>query len=793
MSLNPLYITAPSLQSYFVDKDTGEPLAQGKIFFYRDTNRTQPKPVYTLQNNAGNYTYVPLSNPLILSSVGTPVDASGQDIIIYYYPWDAEGNLDLYYIVVQNSLGVPQFIRQAWPNPNASEINSETGVVNFIPNGQLLVHTDLKDGELVGGVNTIAQGGFEIVLDVGATSVNTLKFIEEPYTNNPQQSPRYVANWACTSANPLETLKNFRIFFYDVNKFSAPPQDYTFAFWSKGQNATPFQIQVHKFFGTGGSSPVTFTVDAGTIQTGGTFQNFVINFESNAGYNIGPGNDDYVAIDIVIPTDITFNVELTDFVLQIGSSTLIGFPIQTNADMIARSVFGWADLPNPDGSDLGLYPYLTRQGMSWGSDEIGDVFMSLGPIPSPNSIDAISNKMPLDGASYINSDNSYYGIPFARLGAYMLASSPVPNIPLAGTGSNYATGYIFTGSDSTLRLTVNSAGTPSIAAADGNTGWSIGPIVTYGSSTIGSASLNYFASNTVANTILAIGNFATPNSPAGAGTSSFTVTTLNTGTGYLAQQNLYSFTVLATSAAALANPSAAGKYFIFSNATTDFYMWFQITNETDPVVGSRTGIKISLNAAFTAQDVANLVREAISALQISTITVSSIPTAGQYWTFSANPTSPINYYVWYKVAGSGTDPSLPGKTGIKVELTNSETNATVVSKTQLAINSYQYAVPNFQGMFPRGYDPTGIWDKDNIYRLSNVTGLSGNNFGTFEYQQFLSHVHGIIVPTYFGAAGGNVGGQAPVTFGGNYSFNSQNTGGTETRPVNFTVNFYTRY
>ena len=789
MSLNPLYITAPSLQSYFVDKDLGTPLAQGKIFFYRDTNRTQPKPVYTLQNNSGNYTYVPLANPLILSSVGTPVDAYGQDIIIYYYPWDDEGNLDLYYIVVQNSLGVPQFIRQAWPNPNASETNSETGLINFIPNGQMLAHTIIKDGELVGGVNTIAQGGFQIVLDSGATSTNTLNWIEEPYTNNPQQSPRYVANWACTAANPLETLKNFRIFFFDVNKFSAPPQDYTFAFWSKGQNATPFQIQIHKFFGTGGSASTTFTVEAGTIQTGGTFQNFIINFESNAGYNIGTGNDDFIAIDIVIPTDLTFNVQLCDFVLQIGSNTLIGFPIQTNADMITRGIFGWADLPNPDGAELGLSPYLTRQGMSWNTDEIGDVFMSLGNIPSPTSSGAISNKMALDGSSYVTSDYSYYGIPFARLGAYMLANSPVANIPLAGTGTNYATGYTFTGTDSILRLTVNSAGTPSVAASDGNTGWTIGSIVTYGSSVLGSASLDYFASNTVANTIICIGNFANPLLGAANGTGPLVITVNDFYTGILSEQPVYSFNVLAASAAALTNGvSVPADYFVFSNASTNYYMWFVVNGETDPAPGGRTGIKVVLNSAWTAQDVANVIRETISALQVSTITVSAVPTAGQYFLFSSNPTSADNFYVWYQIAGAGVDPAIAGKTGIKVVLTNTETAATVVTKTQLAINSYQYAVPDFEGMFPRGYDPTGIFDKDNIYRMSNVTGLSGAHFGTFEYQQLINHKHLQAV----GIAPGS--GSAFLTTNQTTTSNiMQNTGGSETRPVNFYVNFYTRY
>jgi hypothetical protein len=796
MSLNPMYIVAPSLQTYFVDKDTGYPNAGGKVFFYRDTSRTTPKPVYTLQNNAGNYTYVPLANPLILSSVGTPVDASGQDIVIYWYPFDTEGNLDLYYVVVQDNLGVPQFVRQAWPNPNIDENSAVITEQNFIPNGQLLAHTILADNELLPGVNVIAQGGFEIVLDAGATSTNTLSWIELPYTNNPPQSPRYEANWACTNANPLEVLKDFRIFFYDVNKFSAPPADWTFAFWSQANAITPFTLKVIYNFGVGGSAQVTQIVEAGTIGTAPTFQNFVIPFQSNSGFNIGPNQGDFVAIDISIPTDITFNIKLTDFVLLNGSTAIIGFPVQTNADMIARGIFGWTDLPNPDGAQLGLSPVLTRYGMAWDGSDIGDLFMSLGPVPSPTGSTAISNKMPLNGASYVTSASSYYGIPFSRLGAYMLASSPVTNVPLAGTGANYATAYTFAGVNSLLRLTVNSAGASSTAASDGDTGWAIGGVVTYGTSTTGSASITYNAYNTVANTVLAIGQFATPNAAVGAGTSGFTVTTLNSYSGLLAQQNLYAFSVLTVAESALANPSSTGKYFTFSNATTDYYMWFQVTNESDPTVGSRTGIKINLAAGQTAQDVANLVREAMNAFQISTIAVGGVPSGGQYWLFSTNPASQENFYVWYTVAGVGTDPMIANRTGIEVELTNSETAATVVTKTQLAINSYQYAVPNYAGMFPRGYDPTGIWDFDVAMRLSSVTGISGANLGTFEYPQFDSHTHvytNANVTTLvgeFAASGSKLSIGADVGFSGT---NLSNTGGSETRPVNFFVNFYTRY
>lgn len=121
MALSSLYITAVDLESWFVDKDTGLPLAGGQIQFWVDGARTTPKLVYELtgdptNSQGGGYSYAPLPNPVTLSDVGTIQDASGNNIPLYYYPYDSNGQLELYYIVVVNALGVVQFTREAWPN-----------------------------------------------------------------------------------------------------------------------------------------------------------------------------------------------------------------------------------------------------------------------------------------------------------------------------------------------------------------------------------------------------------------------------------------------------------------------------------------------------------------------------------------------------------------------------------------------------------------------------------------------------------------------------------------------------
>jgi hypothetical protein len=140
-ALNPLYVAAYDLEEYFVNKDTGQPLANGMIFFYQDSNRVTPKNIFTLVDNPPNYNppnYVALPNPITLSAAGTIVDNNGNNVPIYYYPYDAAGNLQLYYIVVKDQFGVDQLSRHAWPNitPASNPANTNSYYSNELSNPQ---------------------------------------------------------------------------------------------------------------------------------------------------------------------------------------------------------------------------------------------------------------------------------------------------------------------------------------------------------------------------------------------------------------------------------------------------------------------------------------------------------------------------------------------------------------------------------------------------------------------------------------------------------------------------------
>lgn len=154
-ALDARYVTTVSLDEYFVNKDTGLPLANGRIYFYEDSNRNVPKLVYTLVDNPPGYNppnYTPLPNPITLSTVGTVADNNGNNVPIYYFPYDADGNLQLYYIVITDQFGTVQETRHAWPNISAAEnpaaqsgnfvntlSNPQFSQVLFLPNNPLTI------------------------------------------------------------------------------------------------------------------------------------------------------------------------------------------------------------------------------------------------------------------------------------------------------------------------------------------------------------------------------------------------------------------------------------------------------------------------------------------------------------------------------------------------------------------------------------------------------------------------------------------------------------------------------
>ena len=131
------YVVAFPPQICFRDKDTGLPLSAGLVYFYKDTDRTVLKDVYQqVQLPDNTYEFVALPNPVTLTSIGTFGDDSGNDILVYTFPYEGTPSnpgeeIELYFLEVYSSDNILQFTREAYP-PNA--VGVDGGAVDAASN-----------------------------------------------------------------------------------------------------------------------------------------------------------------------------------------------------------------------------------------------------------------------------------------------------------------------------------------------------------------------------------------------------------------------------------------------------------------------------------------------------------------------------------------------------------------------------------------------------------------------------------------------------------------------------------
>jgi hypothetical protein len=260
MNLDPRYLIAPALEQFYIDKKTGLPLAKGKITFYKDNQRTIDglKSIYKLSGAPPNYSYVELPNPLTLSAVGTIQDDNGNNVLPFYFPYDEQGNLELYYVTVYSSDGVLQFTREGWPNTSLDNSKNEGNITNFIPNGQFLIHNNIPAhenkvaGEITQAITTLAPGGWAFHRPEQSTAKDLVVFERfGSSVSNPSGYPLYAIRIENQLPSSGDLFKDLRISFRNVNRFASKEHYYTFAFAAQTNtgNALSVTALVIKNFG----------------------------------------------------------------------------------------------------------------------------------------------------------------------------------------------------------------------------------------------------------------------------------------------------------------------------------------------------------------------------------------------------------------------------------------------------------------------------------------------------------------------------------------------------------------
>jgi len=776
MALDTRYIPAFAFQELLVDKITGSPLAGGIITFYKDQARTQYKPIYQITGSTPNYTYTALPNPIMLSSVGTFQDGSGNDIIPYFYPYDASGAVELYYVTVYSSSGTLQFTRSGIPNTaeSSDEAIEET---NYVPNGQFLIHnTFLADsthleGEIRQAVTDVAPGGWTFERTATSTATDTVTFYRHASpSSTPDAYPRYSCEVACTSVGTSTTDKGLRLKFRDVNKFASSTQKYTLAFTAESASGSAADVNVNliKNFGTGGSPQIVTPLVTVTIPIATTVYNHSFVFGDNSGVTIGSNDDDFVQISWDFPTNFTHDVRITDVMLTPGEVTINKYPIATSADSLYKSLAGWTNIPNYNLNDLHLPLKLTLSGLAFDDSCIGKIYSAIYEL-------ANVGELLCDGSGYETTAFSSDHIPYSRLQTKLW--NDTAKIPKFGTAPNYITGIVSATTAGELRVATNITGT-AVACTDGTaaTGFDFTRIIHASSTT-----LYYVKSYMVTADRFLVGNLnkgsvTDPN----VHTSGFTISRYQIGSSET-QQIISVETIAAT--------TLAGKYWTFSSyhsGDVPFYVWYKVNGVgSDPLVVGATAILVELETADTAADVAQKTQEALNGWQITRVLIGAAPSASSY--FNAHSTT-LDFYVWYTVDGAGADPALLGKKGIEVAILSTDTNAEVAQKTRTAINMFSYAVPDLRGRFLRGWNNGAGIDLDAARRWSLAPGIIGDVIGSMQLSDNLHHRHPVDAYPFTADLTGSA-----YNIMREQTYETGFSGGSESRPINTYVNYVIKY
>lgn len=799
--LNPQLVLAPSPQTYFVDKDTGLPLSNGSISFFQDIARTNPKDVYMLSGVAPNYTYTSLGSTIALSAVGTTTDNMGNDIILYYFPFDGTpdnttSTVDLYFLQVFDSDNVEQFTREGWPNTTTTGGSADSpSFVNYIPNGQFLIHSDIETNvgvlpnKITQASTVLAQGGWSFERPALSSADDFVTFV--PFAQailNPTGNPLYYINVTNAGPGSGDSFKDIQVRFPGVNTFASTTQQYTFSFDARTNIGTSETVELilYKFFGIGGSAPTSTTLTTFTITNTFSTQQFAFTFGTNQLQTIGTEGDDYVGLRIRLPVDSQLDIDSTNWSLTIGNVDVAssGFSTVTEAETISNTIpFG--GIPAYTNADLYLPITLGPNGFYYSSDDIGKVYSTTYPLPGVA-------ELLCDGSKYIYQNFSAVGIPYSRLGDVLWESNF--SVPIFGTGLDYfVSAYNDSiGTNNEIILNNNSTGATSVSTP-GNSFFTVAEI-SVGSAPYGN-SVAYFYDGNVPDFGSVPGVYIVNDGDLGgsAGTSGFTYNLINSFSSSVFTDQILYFGV--TGGGSIV-PST---YFTFSAlGPVTYYVWFTVNGTgTDPAVPGAIGIHVELNSFDQAFYVALKIQRAVNGFQQTTIiplpAVSIVPNS--YWT--ANSTG-ASYYVWYNINNTGIDPT-PGGTGIEVSLVGTETTTQVALLTVIAINRYSYAVPNLNGVFIRGW--SGSAGLENFAepfpqtRLSLYNQLAGNNIGSLEIQTIQAHYHDIatFLPTPTGFPPVKVLGdeaQSPTT---PPLVATELTGLYETRPTNIALNYVIKY
>lgn len=754
------YVAAGPLVNYFfynaptIQGGPNVPLEEGKIYFYADED-------HSVELNSFSDVFDP-NNPTV-NPYPLRLGAAGECGIIYLED-------RLYYIEIYDKSDV--FIRSiSHYSPGGSTGGGANDALNYIQNGQFLLHNDLpltdefQAGEVRQAVTEIAPGGWTFERPDGSTSTDFVTFEQyDQYTSNPTGNPRFNCRIKCTNPDSGDAYKKLCKRFDNVNRFASSVQQYTVSFSGVDNTDTSIVVDLYllKNYGTGGSPTTEELIETFSINTSVASYYKSFSFGTNAGKTITEDLDDFIKLEWRFRTNEEFDISITDILQVSGNIVQPVYPETTNAQAISATLGGGYPIYY-DGMEIGLYPVRTKEGWRYDDSVVGSVLWTLAS-------DTPEGYVPFDGEeSYPYSGISPEGIPYRRIADKLWITAS--NIYVGGTGNKFVTMQEISGAPENLTLAVNSPG--AFTAANNGT---LSPGFTFTTVHAGNdyGMTSYYSPDWVIVRMNSRGTFSSPT----AGTSGFSVVDF---------RNFSIVNGISLIGSVSAPSGLAGKYLTVNNPSTSYYPWFQVNGSgSDPAPGG-TGILINLQSTYSATETAQHIAASISGQQLTNIlfvAASAIP-PGAFWDFSCTLG---DFYVFYIKDGAGSDPAFSGKKGIKVEISSAFTAAQVANNTLIAVNKAYIGMPDGKGKFPRIWDNGAGWDNPTSFRFNSFGLLPGDSIGSYEIDTIIKHSHLYTLPVQ--VSGTNI----PTTGGAeeiqNQIFPTSITGDEETRPVNINLNAF---
>lgn len=321
------YMLATSVDQTFTD-NLGQPLVAGSVEFFVDTARATPKPVFEQTGVPGAYTYVQQgTNGVITLNAGGKIEKA-----LYYYPYDANGNDELYYVIVKDSNGATVETREGWPTSHASSPGPGPGPTptnpdstkltkNIVTNGQFAVNFQTP-GNIMNGLSSdpwIASGW----LFQGDTKTTNVLSQVSVASENLNGSPEYALRLVSTNASPTESSKEIFQNLGPVNMYEGKTLTFQISAKNNGASGTvAVEPVIVRHYGPGISDDA---VAIGPFNVTTTRTNYSATVAIPAiTKTISDGN--FTELQIEVGKGINCDIEITNVLLLEGSVSSPVYP-----------------------------------------------------------------------------------------------------------------------------------------------------------------------------------------------------------------------------------------------------------------------------------------------------------------------------------------------------------------------------------------------------------------------------------------------------------------------------------